>query len=66
MSERSPSNSENNIGELPKINKLIIMDDVSGFADKSEDFSNFLFLENMVFRVYMFFMLFIQVDKVGK
>ena len=66
MSERSPSNSENNIGELPKINKLIIMDDVSGFADKSEDFSNFLFLENMVFRVYMFFMLFIQVDEVGK
>ena len=66
MSERSPSNSENNIGKLPKINKLIIMDDVSGLADKSEDFSNFLFLENMVFRVYMFFMLFIQVDKVGK
>ena len=66
MSERSPSNSENNIGELPKINKLIIMDDVSGLADKSKDFSNFLFLENMVFRVYMFFMLFIQVDKVGK
>ena len=54
MSERSPSNSENNIGELPKINKLIIMDDVSGLADKSEDFSNFLFLENMVFPVYVF------------
>ena len=42
MSERSPSNSENNMGEFPKINKLIIMDDVSGLADKSEDFSNFL------------------------
>ena len=34
--------SENNIGELPQINKLIVMDDVSGLADKSEDFSNFL------------------------
>ena len=42
MSERSLSVSENNMGELPQINKLIIMDDVSGLADKSEDFSNFL------------------------
>ena len=42
MSERSPSISENNMGELPQINKLIIIDDVSGLADKSEDFSNFL------------------------
>ena len=42
MSEKSPSVSENDLGELPLINKLIIMDDVSGLADKSEDFSNFL------------------------
>ena len=42
MSEKSPSVSENNMGELPQINKLIIMDDVSGLADKSEEFSNFL------------------------
>ena len=42
MSERSPSVSENNMGELPQINKLIIMDDVSGLADKSDHFSNFL------------------------
>ena len=32
---------ENDLGELPQINKLIIMDDVSGLADKSEEFSNF-------------------------
>ena len=42
MSEKSPSISENHLGELPQINKLIIMDDVSGLADKSEDFCNFL------------------------
>ena len=42
MSERSPSVSENNMGELPQTNKLIIMDDVSGLADKSDNFSNFL------------------------
>ena len=41
MSEKSPSVSENNMGESPQINKLIIMD-VSGLADKSEDSSNFL------------------------
>ena len=32
---------ENDLGEEIKINKLIIMD-VSGFADNSRDFSNFL------------------------
>ena len=42
MSEKSQSASENNLGEQAHINKLIIMDDVSGLADKSEDFSNFL------------------------
>ena len=42
MSEKSPSVSENYLGELLLINKLIIMDDVSGLADKSEDFSNLL------------------------
>ena len=31
----------NTFGER-KINKLIVMDDVSGLADKSDDFSNFL------------------------
>ena len=30
------------LGENLKINKLIIMDNISGLADKSDDFSNFL------------------------
>ena len=34
--------AENYMGELPTVNKLIVMDDVSGLADKSEEFSNFL------------------------
>ena len=38
MSEKSQSTSENGLGELTQINKLIIMDDVSGLADKSDDF----------------------------
>ena len=42
MLEKSQPIAENELGELPRINKLIIMDDVSGLADKSEEFSNFL------------------------
>ena len=42
MSERSQSTSENDQGEITQIDKLTIMDDVSGLADKSDDFSNFL------------------------
>ena len=42
MSERSQLTPEKDLGELTQINKLIIMDDVSGLADKSEEFSNFL------------------------
>ena len=34
--------NEREIGENLRVNKLIVMDDVSGLADKSEDFSNFL------------------------
>ena len=41
MTDKSQPTSENDLGELPYINKLIIMNDVSGLADKSEDFSNF-------------------------
>ena len=33
---------ENDMGELLVVNKLIVMDDVSGLANKSEEFSNFL------------------------
>ena len=66
MSEKSPSASENDLGELTRIDKLIIMDDVSGLADKSDDFSNFLSLENMAFLVSMFFILFTLVDRAGR
>ena len=33
---------DNELGEQLKVNRLIIMEDVSGLADKSEEFSNFL------------------------
>ena len=33
---------DNELGEQLTVNGLIIMDDVSGIADKSEEFSNFL------------------------
>ena len=33
---------DNDMGELPVVNRLIVLDDVSGLADKSEEFSNFL------------------------
>ena len=57
-------NSE--IGEEMTIGKLIVMNDVSGFADKSDIFSNFFtFLENVVFLAYIFFIVFIQTDKLG-
>ena len=32
----------NELGEEMIIDKLIVMDDVSGLADKSDDFANFL------------------------
>ena len=42
MMNKSLPIEENELGEQAHINKLIIMDDVSGLADKSEEFSNFL------------------------
>ena len=43
MSERMPYSDESNLaGETTRINKLIVMDDVSGLADRCDDFSNFL------------------------
>ena len=33
---------DNDMGELPVDNRLIVLDDISGLADKSEEFSNFL------------------------
>ena len=41
MSEKSQSTSENDLGELTRIDKLIIMDDISGLADKSDNFQIF-------------------------
>ena len=32
---------ENNLGENIRLDRLIIMDDVSGLADKSDAFANF-------------------------
>ena len=41
--KKSSYTDENNVlGENLIVNKLIVMDDVSGLADKSEDFPNFL------------------------
>ena len=46
------------------LDKLIVMDNVSGLANKSDVFSNFLqCLENMDYLVYTFFILFTQTDK---
>ena len=38
----SESNSDSSHGEKIEVDKLIVMDDVSGLADRCEDFSNFL------------------------
>ena len=49
------------------LDKLIVMDDVSGLASKSDVFSNFLqCLENMDYLAYTFFILFTQTDKTGR
>ena len=42
FTEKRPINLESEEGENTLLNKLIIMDNVSGLADKSQDFSNFL------------------------
>ena len=48
------------------LDKLIIMDDVSGLAEKSDEVAFFiLFHVNMVLHVFTFFIQFIQPDKVG-
>ena len=40
--EKSNYAEDSKLGENIKVNKLIVMDDVSGFADKSNEFPNFL------------------------
>ena len=42
MMNKPPTSLENDLCKLPQINKLIMMDDVSDLADKSEEFSDFL------------------------
>ena len=58
MSERMPSESadDGDLGEKTQINKSIVMDDVSGLADRCEDFSNFLTVSRKhgFFCVYVF------------
>ena len=49
------------------LDRLIVMDDVSDLADRSEAFANFLtFLENMDCRAFIFFVRLIQPDRTGK
>ena len=50
---------DNELGEQIAINRLIVMDDVSGLADKSDVFSNFLTVSRKIaFLVVMFFIQF--------
>ena len=59
--KKSSYTDENNVlGENLIVNKLIVMDDVSGLADKSEDFSNFLTVlrKNGFSWVYVFHMIY--------
>ena len=42
MSEKMPESEGSGLGEKIAIDKLIVMDDASGLADRCEDFSNFL------------------------
>ena len=52
--ETIDNNVNNSFGENKKLDQLIIMDDVSGVADVSGKFANFL-IENFVVIVFMFF-----------
>ena len=58
---------ENDLGENMTIDKLIVMDNVSGLADRSEEFGNFLTVhKNTDCHVFTFFTSYIQQDKTGK
>ena len=48
------------------LDRLIAMDNVSGLADKSEEFANFLFQKNMDWHAYIFFIHYIRQDNTGK
>ena len=64
LSQNKSEYIENDLGENIEMNKLIIMDNVSGLADKSQEFSNIP--HEMIFHVSMYFKKFIQRDKIGK
>ena len=52
--------------EILIFDKLILMDDVSGLADKSEDFVNCLTMsQNLTLLAYMFFIRCIRRDITG-
>ena len=49
------------------LDKLIVMDDVSGLADESEEFANFLTVSRKCGRTLCtFFIPFTLLDKIGK
>ena len=49
------------------LDKLIVMDDVSGLADKSDEFANFLTVSRKYgITCVTFFIQFIQPDKIGR
>ena len=45
---RKAEYTENNLGENMMLDKVIVMDDVSGLADKSDEFANFLTVSSKI------------------
>ena len=57
---KKTDNNENYLGENMILDRVIAMDDISGLPDRSEEFANFLFLENADWLAYTFFIRFTQ------
>ena len=59
---------DNELEEQLVVTRLIIMDNVSGLADKSEEFCNFLTFsqKNTAFPAFMNFIQYILAGKVGR
>ena len=59
---------ENDLGEKRLLDKLIVMDDVFGLADKSDDSANFLTVSRKygITCIYIFDTIYIVTDKIGK
>ena len=67
MSNKKIRLQKNYLGTNIVLDRLIVMDDVSGLADRSEAFANFLtFLENMDCHAFIFFIRLVQPDRTGK